>query len=89
MTQEILSQFKDLSVRFFVAATGDEGAPVGDLKRVMAFPTDQSWSWQKAYVDRDEIARIGMQTDIVADAIPRDDLGEATVELVNIRPAGM
>ena len=76
-------------MRFFVAATGDEGEPVGDLKRVHAFPMNNDWSWQAAFVDRAEIAKLGMQQDIVADAIQRRDLGEATVELVNIRPKSM
>ncbi|WP_438728231.1 hypothetical protein ACR9YC_12720 [Parasphingorhabdus sp. DH2-15] len=86
---EILPQFKDLKVRFFVAATGVEGEPVGELKRVHAFPTETNWCWQKAFVDSDELPLLGMQRDIIADAVPRHDLGEATVELVKLRPAGM
>lgn len=86
---EILSQFKDLQVRFFVAATGADAEPTNGIARVHAFPTETNWCWQKAFVDRDAIAKLGMQQDIIADAIPRHDLGEAAVELVNIRPAGM
>lgn len=81
---------RNLRIRFFVAATmeGGEGEPIDNCKRVFAFPTEVSWSWQKAYIDMDHWpAWMGMQQDIIADTIHRPDLGGATVELVNIRPA--
>jgi hypothetical protein len=83
--------FRDLRVRFFVAAIGEGGhvdLTADNCRQVFAFPTEVSWSWQKAYIDRDNWpAWMFMQQDIIADAIKRPDLGGAAVELVNIRPA--